>query len=336
MIFTYTFRDHSGASVQSEIDAVDRAAAFAALRSRGIVPIKVESGEKRRGRPNSSTGTCGLGERQPSVKLGLWCGVVLLALTIGGTLWWWQTTSYATSVQVDNNLVKGKNASHARKNLKPNGNEGLDKDSGTNRVPPKKQGNPNLQSVSISGDVKPFATLPLEANTLAELPERPAPIFSNVTDQVISMVLSPSDGGMPPIPLTPDMEKAFLKSLKTEIVILDSDDEKTKALKLSVKETREEIKRLMDKGMTFAQVIREHQHLVNENAKLRQEALVELKRLRDSGDVESAVKYKHDVNATLRQMGIKELSIPVTEEERAERDAARQEHLRQRREQAAL
>ena len=120
------------------------------------------------------------------------------------------------------------------------------------------------------------------------------------------------------------------------IFILDSDDEKTKALKLSVKETREEIKRLMDKGMTFAQVIREHQHLVNENAKLRQEALVELKRLRDSGDVESAVKYKHDVNATLRQMGIKELSIPVTEEERAERDAARQEHLRQRREQAAL
>ncbi len=149
------------------------------------------------------------------------------------------------------------------------------------------------------------------------------------------MALSPSEGGIPPIPLTPDMEKAFLKSLETEIVILDTDDEKVKAMKQAVIETRAEIKRLMDGGQTFAQIIREHQHLVNDNAKLRTDALIELKRLRDSGDIEGAVQYKKAVNAALAQMGIRELALPVTEEERAERDAARLERLRQRKEAAA-
>ena len=128
-----------------------------------------------------------------------------------------------------------------------------------------------------------------------------------------------------------DIEAEFLKSLKQEIVILDTDDEKTRELKLAVKETREQLKQLIASGKTVAEVLAEHQQLAGENAKVRNNAMMELKQLVESGDIEGAKEYKRKVNVALRQMGIAELSIPVTDEERAERAAARRERMLKKR-----
>ena len=336
MIFTYTYRNHTGALAHGEIDAADRAAAFVALRSHGIVPVKLELGRSPQVRGRSSSGDSGLRNGFPMPRWGLWFGVALLAITIGSSLLWWLHSSRAASDSNTGKPSRQKTETVTEKRSDAQSRGVSDGESRPQQITAKPESTSMSQSVQTPNRVTP-ATVPIqETNTLADISEKTAPVFSNVTDQVITMVLSPSDGGIPPIPLTPDMEQAFLKSLKTEIVILDTDDEKTRALKQSVKETREEIKRLMDQGVTFTQVIRDHQRLVNENAKVRQELLLELKRIRDSGDIDGAVKFRREMNAALQQMGIKELTLPVTEAERAEREAARQERLRQRREQAAL
>lgn len=159
----------------------------------------------------------------------------------------------------------------------------------------------------------------------------PPPVFETASDQVIAMALQANEHGMAPMPLSPDLEREFIASLTKEITIFDTDDAQIRALKESVRTARAEIKKLLDEGQSFTQIIQEHQRLANENARIRDNATLELKWILDSGDIEGAKAYKHKINAALGQMGIKELSIPVTEKERAERAAIRRERMLERR-----
>mgnify|MGYP004651949469 CR=1 FL=1 len=159
-------------------------------------------------------------------------------------------------------------------------------------------------------------------------PSLPPPMFSNSTDQIIAL-LPIGDGSsfVPPPPIGKDFEAEFLKSLKTPIVIGDGDDERTRELKRRVIDIRTQLKGMIDRGIPVAQVIREHQELANENAKIRSEAMSELRQLVEAGDTEAAREYKFKINIALGQMGIAPMTIPVTDEERAERAAARRERM---------
>ena len=336
MTFTVTYREKTGAKAEMEIEASSRAECVAACKRRGIAPMGIREG-RASSRPRAA-GTAashdGRAGARPSPRRGLYLAVtVLCAAVLGGGPWWWLGREEAQPTPTKQTVGKQKpaNAPAASKPTAPKAATDGKQAKGAGKKPAAK---PPSAGGAQAGEPAPSDVAEAETNAPAA-PPSPPPVFSNASDQVIAMALSPSEGGIPPIPLTPDMEKAFLKSLETEIVILDTDDENVKAMKQAVIETRAEIKRLMDGGQTFAQIIREHQHLVNDNAKLRTDALIELKRLRDSGDIEGAVQYKKAVNAALAQMGIRELALPVTEEERAERDAARLERLRQRKEAAA-
>ena len=158
------------------------------------------------------------------------------------------------------------------------------------------------------------------------------PVFDNPSDQVLGMALSaPAGQGIAPLPMTGDLEREFRKSLEHEIVIADDDSPKVKALKMAVIQAREDMKAMLDQGMTMQDIMREHQKLANENADMRNSAVSELKRLLADGDYESATKYAGEVNQVFRQMGIMELSMPprsaaeheqLKEERRAARNAA--------------
>ena len=334
MTFTVIYRSKTGAKAEVEIEAASRADCVAECKRRGIAPVGIREG-RASSRPRAAetaaphAGGAGSG--------GMWRAAILAAAVlavVGGGLWWWLGREKSQPSQPIKQSVAKQKPSTAPTTSKPTAPK-TDADGkhakGAGKKPAAK---PRPADGAAPGDSAPPAVAAAVTNAPVA-PPSPPPVFSNASDQVIAMALSPSEGGIPPIPLTPDMEKAFLKSLETEIVILDTDDEKVKEMKQAVIETRAEIKRLMDGGQTFAQIIREHQHLANENAKLRTDALIELKRLKDSGDIEGAVQYKKKVNAAFAQMGIRELAIPVTEEEQAERDAARLERLRQRKEAAA-
>lgn len=334
MIFTVTYRSKTGAKAEVEIEAASRAACMAECKQRGIAPVGIRDGRASSRSRAAETAAPHAGGASGG---GIWRAAILataVLAVVGGGLWWWLGREKSQPSQPTKQSVakqKPSAAPAASKPPAPKAAADAKHAKGAGKRPAAKS---RPVGGAEAGDSAPPTVAAVETNAPAT-PPSPPPTFSNASDQVIAMALSPSEGGIPPIPLTPDMEKAFLKSLETEIVILDTDDEKVKEMKQAVIETRAEIKRLMDGGQTFAQIIREHQHLANENAKLRTDALIELKRLKESGDIQGAVQYKKAVNAAFAQMGIKELAVPVTEEEQAERDAARLERLRQRKEAAA-
>ena len=336
MTFTVTYREKDGARAEIEIEAANRAECVAACKTRGIAPVGIREG-RASSRPRAAeTAAPHDGGAKPGGGI-IWRAAILAAILagVGSGLWWWLARGESQPSQSTKQSAAKQKPTAAPATDKPSAPKAAANGKGTPKATGKRPAaKPRPATAATADDPAQSAVVSVETNAPA-VPPPPPPVFSNVSDQVIAMALSPSESGIPPIPLTPDMEKAFLKSLETKIVILDTDDEKVREMKQAVIETRAEVKRLMDGGQTFAQIIREHQHLANENAKLRTDALIELKRLKDSGDIEGAVQYKKKVNAAFAQMGIRELAIPVTEEEQAERDAARLERLRQRKEAAA-
>jgi len=337
MTFTVTYRGKDGARAEIEIEAANRAECVAACKARGIAPVGIREGRASSRSRAAEAAAPHDGGAKPGGGI-IWRAAILATILagVGSGLWLWLGRGESQPSQsTKQSVAKQKPTAAPATTAKPLDPKAAADGKGTPKATGKRPAaKPRPATAATADDPAQSAVVSAETNAPAVQPQ-PPPVFSNVSDQVIAMALSPSESGIPPIPLTPDMEKAFLKSLETKIVILDTDDEKVREMKQAVIETRAEVKRLMDSGQTFAQIIREHQHLANENAKLRTDALIELKRLKDSGDIEGAVQYKKKVNAAFAQMGIRELAIPVTEEEQAERDAARLERLRQRKEAAA-
>ena len=329
MLFTVTYRSKTGAKAEVEIEAASRAACMAECKRKGIAPVGIREG-RASSRPRaaetaaSHDGRAGV---RPSPKRGLYLAVaVLCAAVLGGGPWWWLGRDEAQPKQTE---------AKQKPTAAPKSTDASDSKpavAGKDAQDTRKKPTAKPQAESRVAGAPELPAIPAAPTNTPSIPPLPPQTFSNASDQVLAMIASAdASGDMPPLPISHDIEAEFLKSLKQEIVILDTDDEKTRELKLAVKETREQLKQLIASGKTVAEVLAEHQQLAGENAKVRNNAMMELKQLVESGDIEGAKEYKRKVNVALRQMGIAELSIPVTDEERAERAAARRERMLKKR-----
>lgn len=150
----------------------------------------------------------------------------------------------------------------------------------------------------------------------------PASPFKHETDRYLAMVVAQAPGSITPLPdLSHEkgLEKAFLESLETEIIINGSDSEKIKELKARVISAREDMKRMIDKGMTFAEVLNDYQKRCNEESDIRMDTARELQKIIEEGDLKGARKYITTMNLALQQMGIETIRMPKelkTENER--------------------
>ena len=319
MTYTYTYRDEKGAVRTGTVDATNRAALFSELRRRGISPLSVREGGGK------------AASREASVLSRKTVWGVLAGIALIGTLALVSVGRTGSASPEKDNVTAKKDRSTAVK-----GKAEAVRAEATNAVHRVAANAPAPSARTAAESVAaPEVQIPELPSIGTNLPPQgaplPPPTFDTASDQVIAMAIQADEHGMPPMPLSGDLEREFLESLKKEIVILDTDDEQTRALKESVRATRAEIKTFMDEGMSFNQVMQEHQKIANENAKIRDDATLELKKILDAGDVEGAKAYKRKINLALEQMGIKGLSIAVTDEERAERAAARRERMLERR-----
>ena len=333
--FTYSFRDKTGKSKTDFIEASSRNEAFARLRNLGVIPISLKEGRA----PSAP---------RSEVRRGRFLPICLAALAVVGIGTWW-------ALRTDSSPDAKDQLSHAQAN-KPHKslpaeakrvrNNSLENPEArqTNsvtviaeevRLVPKDQ---FLGQDVVSRNVRTNGTRVVEKILTADgkshmvVNDLAKPVFDNPSDQVLGMALSaPAGQGIAPLPMTGDLEREFRKSLEHEIVIADDDSPKVKALKMAVIQAREDMKAMLDQGMTMQDIMREHQKLANENADMRNSAVSELKRLLADGDYESATKYAGEVNQVFRQMGIMELSMPprsaaeheqLKEERRAARNAA--------------
>ena len=142
-------------------------------------------------------------------------------------------------------------------------------------------------------------------------------IFKHNSDTYIAMLVSPRVGEvLPPMPAPgPTMEEEFLASLKEPIEVSDDDTPEDRATKFAVAAARDEIKRLLDAGEKFADIVREHERLLKENNEVREKALEEYRELLKSGDEKGAERYFSTINAALQQMGVSPMEKPKSHEE---------------------
>ena len=161
------------------------------------------------------------------------------------------------------------------------------------------------------------------------------PLFKHATDDLLCMaVLTDGKNATPPMPISTITDEDFLNSLKDPIVINDDDDDKVKEVKAAIRDARQSVKEMMDSGLSFREILADHEKLLNDNREIRNQAMAELQKIHEEGDAEGERQYMLKINLALQQMGIPELDEPKTREERkAERAARRAERELQQGEQ---
>ena len=152
------------------------------------------------------------------------------------------------------------------------------------------------------------------------------------SDGLLAMVLASSGNGeMPPLPaIGPEMDVEFKRSLKKPIEILPTDSDEVVAMKKIVMSAREEMKALLKEGGHFSDILIDHHRLINENGKIRSDAMRELYEIQKSGDAEGAHKYEVTINAAFSQMGI----APIGDDPGAEENLNKRQRRRLRHENA--
>lgn len=316
MTFTCIYRNTRGVLTTEVVEAASRQDVFAQLKARGIVPTRVVEG----GRPSTKAGTGGPAQnRKPSSALrGVVAGVSVVVAAIAVWLFVGTTTEAPTAKPADPKPTKAKHTPQTR--ALPATNAPVAKPAETAPVPEaaKEPVRDESQPLSVVTNASGYIIETyLRDGKRTKVIKEPPPIFTNPADQVVSWMMSAQPGQeIPPFPIDKSIEEDFKRSLTNSLAVLDTDDEKVAALKQSVLETRRELVKMLEQGYTVQEALTEHRRLVNENAKIRTDALLELQKIKADGDLEGAKKYVFKMNTAFRQMG-----IPLLPELRSDADA---------------
>lgn len=170
-----------------------------------------------------------------------------------------------------------------------------------------------LQPLNLSTNAAGEVAVPAPTNSPGRPPKRfgkpkGAPRV-NMVEQVLYMALSDDDtgGGMPPLPIDDNasLTNAFLASLTNSIVIYDTDDERTVALKERVADVKNQLRQIYEQGGSIYDALMEYQNYVNEGAKIRREVILNYRRLQSEASPEEAEAYRVEANKALEKEGIK-------------------------------
>ena len=331
MTFTVTYRGRDGAKHEETVEAANRSECVAACKARGIAPMIIREGRALSRSRAAKTAAPHAGRASNGMlwRAAIWAAVLAV---LGGGVWWWLSARPASG------------PSQAEQPAKPKAEKPA--------ALPKLAAQPKPAPNPVATNSVPAAmgeTLPpwddsfmknremrLKYSTLFQattnegglvieryrLPNgktwrkiiEPPPIFSNICDQAIAMVMAGAAGA--PIPPVPGLDSAnldaeFLKSLESPILVEPDDPPRVAALKLAVKETRDEIVRLKADGdrRTVGQMLSEHIKANNRNAEIQAEALRAIEEVRRKDGDEMADEYLKAVNENLKSYGVSPVSV---------------------------
>ncbi len=322
MTFTVTYRERSGAKAEVAIEAASRAECVAECRRRGISPMGISEGSRRKSRGMGAQSSQGDGtQRGRGARPMIVAAVLLFVAAIGGGVWWWMSARENThlpeakkekpkkavvekpakrtgKIPAQANAVRTNAAAKVTTEQKPA--------EGENSMPPVGtvlSVRTNDNNLVITEVVGPNGKKKLLTTELHK------PVFSNPADQLIAAAMNATmTGQMAPLPLGPESDLYFKEALKKPILDDPDDTEEVKRMKQVVRETREEIVKLMERGQSFAEILEQHRELWNENVRIREGVVAEYRKIVRSGNEEEARIYMEKMNATLGQMGIPPLT----------------------------
>ena len=333
MLFTVTYRDKNGAKAEMEIEAANRAKCVAQCKAHSIAPLGVREGRTKRagGQDGGRAGERPASKRKLfTIRFYLFVAIAALA----AISWWWLGREVAQPAPAEKPATP--KAAKPQPAPKP-----AAKPVATNAAPVAKKEPlaPWNDSFMTNREMRlKYSTL-FQATTNEgglvieryRLPNgktwrkivEPPPVFSNISDQAIAMVMAGAAGApIPPVPGLGDanLDAEFLKSLEVPIRVESGDSPRIAALKLAVKETRDEIVRLKAEGdkRTVGQMLSEHIKANNRNAEMQAEALRAIEEVRRKDGDEMAEEYLKAVNENLKSYGVAPVSTgrrraPTTE-----------------------
>jgi len=317
MNWKVTYRGNDGKTVNDIFESESREALFKVLAAKGIHAIRVEAaGTKSIKRKKGSS--AGMG-----VIKGAIAGLVVIAAAAA----WFFYVSRPNDVASKRSGNAGQKIAEVKPSLSTNNvaTSGLTTDSTKESIPAENDLPPNKRIVEYISVITNADGSVLERFRTADGKTRsrqsaPKPVFDNASDQIIAMAVTgaASGGSMPPMPVMNNADDEFLKSLEKEIVINDDDSDAVKELKREVMEVRAEMLKLLSEGHTFEEVIKDHRDEVNHRAEIRKEANRLINEFLENGEYEMAQECLEKFNEALRGMGIEEVSMPLSREERRE------------------
>ena len=316
MNWRVTYRARDGRQAVEVLEAVSRNALFKAIAARGIGAIRVEEVD---GKAKPAKGAVGMSKKS---AVAIAAAVLAVAAAV--------VCAVRLPKEAGGEGAKGRSAAKlvprpAVREAAPKTNAAAQAAAGRKVAPAGDDAPPQRRIVEMLSVVTNADGSVLERFRTADGKVRsrqsaPRPVFDNASDQIIAMAAAGAESGhaMPPMPMMNNADEEFMKSLGREIAIDKDDPDAVKALKRNVIAIREEIRRLVGEGHSFAEVIREHRDIVNHGVEMRKEATRMVRELVDGGDRGAAAECLEKVNEALAGMGIQKIDMPLSGEERRE------------------
>lgn len=285
-------------------EADSRTDLFDRLRAQGIQPVSVQEVVSRNAKPRK-------GDKRKRPSAGLAFGFVALAVAVILYLWLTGDSVQESAPQADTrtNAVKT-TANQIREERTPGTTNAV-------KVASKEESVENDLGLWMGKKIKArqtntngtfvVTTLTTEdGRTHKIMNSLEKPTFDNASDQLLALATSATPAGSPPLPGMSErqLDESFRKSLETPIVIKEEDDEKVRQMKECVIQARKEMLEMLKTGQSVKGVLEEHQKLMNENVKMRNECLASYRKLMADGETDVANQYLEKVNAALEEMGI--------------------------------
>ena len=137
---------------------------------------------------------------------------------------------------------------------------------------------------------------------------KPDPLFSNLCDNVIAMIIGSEGGNIPPLPPIDEdrLRESFVQSLLSPVKVEPTDSEKVAAMKLAVREYRKAIVDNIKAGdsRSVLAMIQDHVRDANDKFILKADAIKQINEDCADGDAEFRAEYVRKVNAYLEKYGV--------------------------------
>ncbi len=314
MKWTVRHRNTTGTMVETIIDAESRDAVFAQLRSLGIQAVEVRECLSVRNKPGTPF-------TAKSFSRFVAVGFILFLIIAVGVIGWNILKGGNPTVQPSNSPSAKKRTNqtkfiadkptyltHSSTNIPSNRNKGKAKPKDT--LNGKEVESRHVVTNANGTVVERILTTDGKSHRITR-PQKN--VFDNPSDQLIALAVSGAHSGiaMPPLPMSESLEEDFKKSLKTPIVILDTDSDEVKLMKLNVMAVRDDLKELVAQGMTVRQALTEHQEEVNRIAAYHQDALRMYNDIKRTEGTEAANVFLKSVNERLNELGVKSVEVPL-------------------------
>ena len=314
MIFTVTFRDAETSEKKAlEFDVPNREALWPVLKEQGITAISVTEGKNARGtRKKRATPAKQKNSFSKSAALRIIVAVTLVVIC-GVAILYFRTSSKNEDVKAP-----------APKEQKPAQKEVV------KQQPPKT----NAVPVKTEPPLKPGESRNVQWTRPANWDQmtpaqrtRAQPVgrvirpkwmdekklFTKITDQKIHRLLRVKPGQLFLGTATYDdrFVKSFLESLKEPIEFADDDTPEDREMKQAVIDTRKELKEAYDRGEDIAEIMRETEKQMHEQAAYRLNLRSEIIEYKKSGEhTDQDIKdYITAANTILKEHGMEPLKL---------------------------